>query len=197
MIDGDTIAINEITIRLFGIDAPETDQTCNRDGVIWRCGEESAAQLRSLTENAQVICQGQDQDQYGRTVAVCSAGRFELNATMVEYGWATAFRQYSTAYIAQEMRARAAREGIWDSDFLLPEQYRITRAPAPERSSERPRSQPSQNASPGCVIKGNHSRRGEWIYHLPGMQYYEQTRPEEIFCSEAEAIAAGYRRSRV
>ena len=48
----------------------------------------------------------------------------------------------------------------------------------------------------GCVIKGNHSRRGERIYHLPGMPYYEQTVAEEMFCSEAQAAAAGYRRSK-
>jgi hypothetical protein len=49
------------------------------------------------------------------------------------------------------------------------------------------------------VIKGNRSRRGEWIYHLPSMPYYGygQTRAEDIFCSEAEAQAAGYQRARV
>lgn len=197
VIDGDTIAIGETTIRLFGIDAPEADQTCDREGAVWNCGEESAAQLRGLIGDAQVFCRGQGQDQYGRTVAVCSAGRFELNATMVEYGWATAFRQYSSDYVAQEMRARAARAGVWDSDFLLPEQYRIAQAPAPAEQPQRAQPQVRQNDSPDCVIKGNRSRRGEWIFHLPGMQYYEQTRAEEIFCSEADAIAAGYRRSRV
>jgi hypothetical protein len=46
------------------------------------------------------------------------------------------------------------------------------------------------------VIKGNHSRRGEWIYHLPGKPYHNETRAEQMFCSEEEAMAAGYRRSR-
>jgi hypothetical protein len=48
-----------------------------------------------------------------------------------------------------------------------------------------------------CAIKGNRTTRGEWIYHLPGQTYFHQTRPEELFCSESAAIAAGYRRSRV
>lgn len=39
------------------------------------------------------------------------------------------------------------------------------------------------------------SRRGEWIYHLPGMPYYNATRAEAYFCTEAEAQAAGYRRA--
>jgi hypothetical protein len=46
------------------------------------------------------------------------------------------------------------------------------------------------------VIKGNRGQHG-WVYHLPGMPYYEQTHAEEMFCSEAQARAAGYRRARV
>ena len=45
------------------------------------------------------------------------------------------------------------------------------------------------------MIKGNQNRRGQWIYHLLGMPYYDQTRPEQLFCTEAEAQAAGYRRA--
>jgi hypothetical protein len=47
------------------------------------------------------------------------------------------------------------------------------------------------------MIKGNRNRKGQWIYHVPGMPYYEQTRAEEMFCTEAEARAAGYRRAKV
>jgi hypothetical protein len=50
-------------------------------------------------------------------------------------------------------------------------------------------------SSSGCVIKGNRNRKGEWIYHVPGMPYYDVTRPEEIFCTEAQGQAAGYRRA--
>ncbi len=58
-------------------------------------------------------------------------------------------------------------------------------------------------AAPGCEIKGNVSiDSGERIYHVPGQKYYSQTRispqhGERWFCSEAEARAAGWRRSRV
>jgi hypothetical protein len=45
-----------------------------------------------------------------------------------------------------------------------------------------------------CVIKGNRGLHG-WIYHVPGMPYYAETRAEEVFCSEAAARAAGYRRA--
>jgi hypothetical protein len=50
---------------------------------------------------------------------------------------------------------------------------------------------------PSHPIKGNQGSRSttEWIYHLPGGASYRVTVPEECFASEAEARAAGYRRS--
>ncbi|MCP1835114.1 hypothetical protein J2R76_003450 [Bradyrhizobium sp. USDA 4532] len=54
----------------------------------------------------------------------------------------------------------------------------------------------------GCPIKGNLSAAGERIYHLPGQMYYSQTRinwfrGERWFCSEASALAAGWRKARI
>ncbi|HEX7057523.1 MAG TPA: phospholipase D-like domain-containing protein [Bacilli bacterium] len=45
------------------------------------------------------------------------------------------------------------------------------------------------------LIKGNINSKGEKIYHLPGGEYYSETIPEEMFCSEKAAKAAGYRKS--
>ena len=53
-----------------------------------------------------------------------------------------------------------------------------------------------------CTIKGNISvSTGERIYHVPGGEYYGPTKinitkGERWFCTEAEAQAAGWRRSR-
>jgi hypothetical protein len=52
-----------------------------------------------------------------------------------------------------------------------------------------------------CRIKGNVSRNGERIYHMPSDRYYGVTRinpnfNERWFCTEAEAQAAGWRRAR-
>ncbi len=58
-------------------------------------------------------------------------------------------------------------------------------------------------ASPACNIKGNISiATGERIYHMPGQKYYARTiintsEGEHWFCSEKEARAAGWRRSRI
>jgi hypothetical protein len=120
---------------------------------------------------------------------------------MVAAGWATAFREYSQDYVADEVRAKAARAGIWSSTFELPQDYRQARAeqPASAPATRAPRA-PARAASVAgpigrCAIKGNRDRKGQWIYHLPGMPYYEATRAEEFFCTEAQAQAAGYRRA--
>jgi hypothetical protein len=58
-------------------------------------------------------------------------------------------------------------------------------------------------AGGACNIKGNISMStGERIYHMPGQEYYSETvispgKGERWFCSEAEARAAGWRKSKV
>ena len=47
-----------------------------------------------------------------------------------------------------------------------------------------------------CAIKGNRSRKGAPIYHMPGRPYYAATRAERRFCTESAAKAAGFRKSR-
>ena len=53
-----------------------------------------------------------------------------------------------------------------------------------------------------CNIKGNISfNTGERIYHVPGQKYYAETiispsKGERWFCSEKEALAAGWRKAR-
>ena len=54
-----------------------------------------------------------------------------------------------------------------------------------------------QAAPNGCAIKGNVTAHGR-IYHMPWSPWYEQVKIEarkgkRWFCSEAEALAAGWR----
>lgn len=74
---------------------------------------------------------------------------------------------------------------------------------APEQLAPAARMALGSFGGAGCNIKGNVSiNSGQRIYHTPGQKYYSQTiiRPEygeRYFCSEAEARAAGWRRSGV
>lgn len=196
--DGDSLVIGGQRVRLFGIDAPELAQTCQKDGSEWSCGSAAQEQLAALVAGQRTECQGQGSDQHGRILAVCSAGGEELNRVLVEQGWALAYRQFSDRYLAAELHAKTHRLGIWSSTFTPPSEYRLAGLAPAEAPAVNPRTAARRGApewSGGCVIKGNRSRRGAWIYHLPGMPYYAQTRAEEWFCSEAEARAAGYRRA--
>lgn len=199
-VDGDTLELSGKRIRLYGIDAPESDQTCEKEGTSWACGQVATQQLSALVEGQQVECRGSGVDQYGRMLAVCTAGPEQLNEVMVEQGWAVAYRQYSDNYTGAELRAKSNHLGIWSSNFMLPSDYRHSKLPpvlaAAPGKRQRTNTQPPQWTG-GCLIKGNRNRRGEWIYHIPGMPYYEQTRAEEMFCTEEQALRAGYRRAKV
>ncbi len=202
IIDGDTLVVGDMKVRLFGVDAPETNQSCFKGNDSWPCGVDAAQALRSLIGNANVRCSGQEMDIYGRLIASCYIGQADIARELVAAGWATAFRQYSEQYVADETRAKAGRLGIWSSTFDMPEDFRRAERGEPaQTSTERTRTTPQPNRARVwsrdglCLIKGNRNRRGQWIYHLPGMPYYNQTRPEDLFCTEAQAQAAGYRRA--
>ncbi len=199
-IDGDSLMVGTVEVRLFGVDAPEGRQTCERAGVAWRCGEEARERLFAMIAGRTVRCQPQDTDHYGRTVAVCTAGTLDLAGAMVEAGFAVALADFADTYVADEQRARMARVGIWGSQFQMPAEWRaaqpqVAQSSGPSAVARPPVSPTIQNGG-GCRIKGNRNRRGEWIYHLPGRPYYDETRAEQWFCTEADARAAGYRRSR-
>ena len=197
--DGDTVVIRNVRIRLYGIDAPESAQLC-QDGVgkDYRCGQQAALALADRIGEAPVACEPKDTDRYGRTVAVCRKGDEDLNAWMVAQGHAIAYRRYSTDYVAQEGQARAAKRGVWAGTFQLPSDWR--RASRGGRGEERPGEERPRASTPSmtCTIKGNISRHGDKIYHLPESRDYarvviDEKAGERMFCSEAEAQAAGWR----
>jgi endonuclease YncB( thermonuclease family) len=199
--DGDALQIGSTRIRLFGIDAPELDQTCKKSGTTWACGREAADRLAKLVTGREVRCIPVSTDQYDRVLARCSVVSVDVNRTMVATGYAVAFRKYSADYVSAEESAKLGKRGIWAGTFEMPSEVRSAsrlhdRANTnPSTEQGAPRVRPTQRATGACVIKGNQSRSGKWIYHVPGMPYYAQTRAEQMFCSEAEARAAGYRRA--
>jgi endonuclease YncB( thermonuclease family) len=195
-IDGDSLYVGETEVRLFGIDAPEWTQTCINNRKPGACGEAAADQLSKLVTGKKMSCEKIDIDEHGRTVARCQAGGVDVNRAMVSSGYATAYRHYSADYIPDEERAKVAKLGIWAGTFKSPGDYRHANEAAVKQPANRRRSTTPVQAINGCVIKGNRGSNG-WIYHLPGMPYYERTKAEEMFCTEAEAQAAGYRRARV
>jgi endonuclease YncB( thermonuclease family) len=125
IIDGDTLDIQGRRVRLFGIDAPESAQTCvDGRGQSYRCGQRATQALWGKIGGRTVECEGRDVDRYGRTVAVCRVGAEDINAAMVREGWAVAYLQFSRSYLWAELQARASGRGLWSGDFLRPADWR-------------------------------------------------------------------------
>ncbi|QNH12681.1 thermonuclease family protein [Xanthomonas sp. SI] len=192
--DGDTLTVAKQRIRLWGIDAPESAQQCStKDGRSWPCGRRSAAALDGYVLDKTVRCQPKDTDRYGRVVAECFVQGQSVNRWMVSSGWAVAYRQYATAFIADEADARQHQRNLWQGPFQMPVDYR--RSKRDQTASQTPAA--ARPVSSGCRMKGNISRQGKKIYHVPGQRDYERTSidlsyGERMFCRPEEAARAGW-----
>lgn len=184
ILDGDTLEIGGQTVRLLHIDAPETGQSH---------GATATATLAALAEGRRVTCRGAERDTHGRLLATCTAGARDLSAEMVARGAAVVFRRYGDTHAGLEAAARDAGRGLWaDPDPVMPWDYRAGRWQAAAAAAPPP---------DGCPIKGNITAAGERIYHAPWSRWYDRTRVnlsagERWFCTEAEALTAGWRAPR-
>lgn len=205
VIDGDTLEIRGERVRLWGVDAPESRQTC-RDaaGRDYRCGQIAANALSQWIGHRSVVCRERERDRYGRAVSSCTVGGRDVAGWLALNGHAIDYGRYSGGrYAGAEAKARAGKLGMWAGSFQKPWEWRAEQR---DLSSSRwslaaapPASVPPTGS--GCLIKGNISRKGDKIYHSPGMRSYEATqispgKGERWFCSEAEARAAGWRAPR-
>jgi len=209
IVDGDTLEVAAVKIRLEGIDAPESDQVClDHQSSKWTCGIAARDRLAEHIGNRSVDCTPTGSDKYGRTLAVCSTAHEDLNGWMVRQGWALAFTKYSKVYVAEEEQARNAQRGLWSGAFIAPWDWRhrncktqVLGAISVPINAEAILCSASDAPSPECDIKAHVTRKGERIYFLPGQLDYsrlDMTKPKpdrRWFCSEEDAEAAGYRRA--
>src|SRR5437868_1333648 len=71
IVDGDTLEIHGLRIRLWGIDAPEGSQLCRGDdSTPYRCGTKAANDLDAFIAERPIVCTQLSQDQYERAVAL-------------------------------------------------------------------------------------------------------------------------------
>jgi len=188
VIDGDSIRIADIKIRLHGIDAPEAKQMCRVKGKDWRCGHAATETLSFLLIGAPISCTWTERDQYDRALATCYRKDMNINEMMVRVGMALAYRRYSTVYVEQEDAAKAEGKGFWDAESVPPWDWRRGVRLAGNELSDT-----------DCPVKGNVNRKGDRIYHVKGWRDHAKVRlkPEEgdkCFQTVMDAELAGFRK---
>jgi endonuclease YncB( thermonuclease family) len=129
VIDGDTIEIDGTRIRLFGIDAPESDQLCrNEESELFRCGQKASNALFDFIARRPVECIEVDRDRYKRAVAVCTVAGADIADWLVRNGLALDWPKYSKgAYAAAQAEAKREGRGMWGGKFVEPWVYRACR----------------------------------------------------------------------
>jgi endonuclease YncB( thermonuclease family) len=124
-VDGDTIAIGQQRIRIWGIDAPESAQTCQREGREWDCGHAATIIMTKILDRGPVSCVQKDTDRYKRIVAQCFSGSADIGGLMVRGGWAVDYTHYSGGYYTEAQRAASnERLGIHAGTFENPADWR-------------------------------------------------------------------------
>lgn len=118
VLDGDTIVLdNGETVRLIGIDAPETHHP---EIPVQRFGEEATEFLRRLVKGFECTLEYEPnniRDQYGRLLAYVFVGDRLANAEIIRRGYAYAYTRFpfrrQAEFIALEREARERQYGLW------------------------------------------------------------------------------------
>jgi len=195
VIDGDTIEIEGgKKVRYIGIDTPETVDP--RKPV--QCfGVEAFNKNKELVERKRIRLEKDisETDKYGRLLRYVYVDGIFVNDYLVRQGYAYAYTyppdvKYSEQFIQAQKEARENNRGLWKACPVSTTIPTIT-----------PISLPAHSSNTNCTIKGNISSSGEKIYHLEGCASYnvtkiDEARGEHWFCTEEEAITAGWRKAK-
>ncbi|HHX46253.1 MAG TPA: thermonuclease family protein [Brevibacterium sp.] len=203
--DGDTlrVSVDGVTerLRIIGIDAPELREN--------ECyAQKSASKMQSLVQSKDVRIVADptqaDRDRYDRILRhVFTLDGTSVGQTMILEGLAKEYtydKPYASQaeYLEAEEIARTGGLGIWGACDI------VDAAPAPTGAvplAPQPPAPPAPETTEKCLIKGNINSKKEKIYHVPGQRHYEETiidesKGEAWFCTEQEAVEAGWRKAK-
>lgn len=218
VVDGDTFKIDydgkETSVRLIGVNTPET---VDPRTTVECFGQEASDYLKSLLTGKKVKIEADssqtDRDKYDRLLRYVYLDGEDVGYKVINGGYGHEYT-YDVAYAKQEEYKKAQEDadknkrGLWADGVCSKEGSSESSSTTQEQqdtpviSSDSSSSTNTNTNSAECNIKGNISSKGEKIYHMPGQKYYNSTKidtsaGERWFCSEAEAQAAGWRRSKV
>ena len=116
-----------IRIKLFGIDAPDPDQTClDHSNRSYECGLNSLTWLQDWLNGKEVSCHILSKIENGRTVGsyFTDNNKYDVAAVVVNAGWAVAYTDSTDIYVPYEQQAEDARRGLWCGTFYKPWDWR-------------------------------------------------------------------------
>jgi endonuclease YncB( thermonuclease family) len=185
--DGDTITVlrggnEQVKIRLYGIDAPESSQPF---------GKASKTNLSSLVFGKMVEIEATDTDKYGRTVAKVLVGEIDANARQIHDGYAWLYKQYCKSSDCQdwavlESVAQKSERGLWaEASPVPPWEWRHG-------------GQVSQGATSKDIVVASgegpyHGNGNSGVFHRPGCQHYNCKNCVVVFGTRQEATSSGFR----
>lgn len=119
VVDGDSLIVAGIAVRLHGIDAPERAARClGPGGSDLACGQAARRAAIALVDGRTVTCIDLGERTYDRVVAQCHAGGQDIAAALIAQGVALSCPRYAArhphaaGYLALERQAAAARLGL-------------------------------------------------------------------------------------
>jgi len=125
----DIIVVNDQRVVLLGIDAPESNQTCQDGDKTWTCADTAMAVLDQTVKAGPVTCALKGPvDPFGRRNGVCTVGGKDVGRTLVQQGLALAYPHdpESKDYVADQAAAKKAKVGLWQDGvtFVNPWEFR-------------------------------------------------------------------------
>lgn len=115
VIDSATLAFAGKRVRLLGLHGLPPSETCAAGALTWPCGREARWAAQNRVGRHWVVCVEQARTAE-EVLAVCYLGGIggpELNAWLVEQGWARAAPAEGVDYGPLEDTARSAGRGLW------------------------------------------------------------------------------------
>lgn len=184
VVDGDTIKLSDgRTIRYLNLDTPELAKGEAEDDCFAQEAKEISQHL-VLGKEVRLEFDVNEMDRFGRYLAYVyvldEREEIFVNQYLLEQGAGEFFLdtvnlKYQHVLIKAAEKGHKEKKGLW------------------KKCAEDPKA--------GCIIKGNLDKWDKRRYHLPYFRHYPQIvmrleQGDRWFCTEEEAIKAGFKRAR-
>ena len=189
VIDGDTIKAlqygNIVSIRLYGIDAPEMNQPF---------GKESRDRIASLLSGRNFDVEIIDKDNFGRLIGIITTSQGCVNERLIKDGCAWVYKQYCNhpdckKWAEFEAASRSGRKGLWSQNNAVePWVFRSA------KSQDATYAPTKEEAAASGEYSGNVTSK---VFHKFSCRYFRYKACSKIFSTREEAINAGFRPCKV